>query len=666
MQKIILNPGIDRQKTQTLNNNGWSFANLMRWRYGLAEKMGGWQQLIATPVPGSIRGLHAWEDLSAVNYLAIGSNERLELYTGGNIFDITPIRKTDNITPSFSTVIHTTAVTVTDVANAVAVGDWIDLFIPVSVGGVVLLGFYKVQTVIDADNFTITSATAATATVSNTGTVPQFTTVMSSDSVTVNLPNNGLALSAPFEVQISTAVGGVTLVGFYLVDTIVDADNFTILAASGASSGDVQSENGGDARIIYLLPSGLASDTILLGWGGGTWGSGTWGVGAGTTAVSPLRNWYLDNFGQNLVALPTNGTLYQWVPPIASGNVATPVVGAPLFGLGMFVAMPQAQIVIYGAETGSVQDPLLIRWCDNGDYTDWTATSSNQAGSYRLSKGSKIVGGIQAPQFGIIWTDTDAWLMQYIQPPFIYGFNIIGNGVGLIASKACTILGNTIYWTSIRGFFTYSGSGGVQPLPCSVYDVIFRNLDLTNASKVFMGSNSLFNEVMTFFPSSTGGTGEIDSYVKFNNLENLWDYGNLVRLAWIDDSVLGNPIGADSGGLLQQHETGYDDNGAPMDSFIESGYADIDSGEFFIMINWLIPDFVLTGTNATVNITLYAVEYPDGPQTVYGPFTVTSSTTYINVRCRARQVAIKVENDTLGTFWRIGAIRYRGAKSGKR
>lgn len=636
----------------------------MRWRYGLAEKMGGWLELTSQMVPGAVRGLHAWEDLSGFTYLAIGSNSRLELYSGGMLTDITPIRATHNINPSFTTVASSSSVTVTDTANGTSVGDWIELYVPVSVGGIILLGFYEIISEIDADNFTIT-ASPATAPVSNGGAVPQFTTVNTDATVTVTLNDHGLTVTQPFDVQVSTTVGGLTLVGTYLVASVIDANNFTIEAASGATSSTNAFENSGHARIIYLLASGPASDTTLLGWGGGTWGSGAWGVGVGSTAAIPLRNWYLDNFGQNLVALPTNGTLYQWVPPIAVGNVATTVSGAPLYGTGMFVAMPQAQVVIYGAEVSGSQDPLLIRWCDNGDYTNWIADATNQAGSYRLSKGSKIVGGIQAPQFGIIWTDTDAWLMQYIQPPFIYGFNIVANNVGLIASKARTILGNTIYWVSLKGFFTYSGSGGSQPLISSVYDVIFKDLDQNNTSKVFMGSNSLFNEVMTFFPSQSGGTGEIDSYVKFNTLENLWDYGNLVRLAWIDESVIGNPIGSDLSGLLQQHEIGYDDNGSPMDSFIESGYADLEGGEYFIMINWMIPDFVLNGSDPSVNITLYAVDYPGGTQTTYGPFAVTSTTTYINVRCRARQIAIKVENDTLGTFWRIGAIRYRGAQAGR-
>lgn len=663
-KKIILQPGFDTQKTQTLNSESWSFADLVRWKNGLLEKMGGWQRLINQTLTGKVRGLHAFQDLSSITYLAAGSNERLQLYTGGQLYDITPIRATVDITPAFTTTTGSSHVDVTDTSNGANSGDWINIVVQIAVGGIVLVGYYKIIAVIDADNYTIEVNVLALSDDSG-GATPVFTTINTSDVVTVTLTNHGFTIGDPFPVPISTSVGGLTIEGAYIVDTVVDADNFTIRSASGASSDDSASENNGDAEIEYLLPSGYPSDTPISGWGGGAWGEGGWGIGTSTpSAIIPLRNWYLDNFGENLVALYTNGTLYEWIPPIAPGNVATPVSAAPDEGTAMFVAMPQAQVVILGAETGSTQDPLLVRWSDNGDYNVWIATSTNQAGSYRLSRGSRIIGGIQAPQSGLIWTDLDLWLMQYIQPPFIYGFNIIGNNCGMIASKACTILGNAIIWVSQKGFFLYSGSGGVQPLPCSVWDVIFRNLDPANTSKVFMGSNSLFNEAMAFFPSESGGSGEIDSYVKFNIAENLWDYGNLIRTAWIDYSIIGNPIGVDETNFMQQHEVGQDADGVAMETSAESGYMDVASGEMFIFLNWMIPDFILPD-ESQITITLYAVDFPDGPQRTYGPYTVTNTTQYINVRARARQIAIKIESNTLGTFWRFGAFRYRGAASGR-
>ncbi len=220
----------------------------------------------------------------------------------------------------------------------------------------------------------------------------------------------------------------------------------------------------------------------------------------------------------------------------------------------------------------------------------------------------------------------------------------------------------------MKGIFAYDIGGSVRPVLCPVWDKIFGDLDTTNSDKAFTASNSLFNEAMYFYPSLSGATTEIDSYVKHNVFENLWDYGSLVRTAWIDESVFGNPIAVDGNGVLQQHEVGYDNDGTPIDSFAQSGYMDISSGEMFIMINGLIPDFLFKGNTSSVNVTLYGLDFPNGTPRTYGPFTVTatSPTQYITVRARARQIAIKIENNTLGTYWRIGAMRYRGAPAGRR
>lgn len=667
-EKLILQPGVDVQKTQTLNNQSWSFSNLIRWREGLLEKMGGWDALNTTPIPGAVRGLHAFQDLNGITYLAAGSNSRLELFSGGNLSDITPIRATHNVAVDFSTVINTNVVTIVDAGHGGAVGDFVNIIVPVSVGGIIIQGYYPIASVVDANTYTILAGTA-TSTVNNGGAVPLFNTTNTSDVITVTFNDHGYVVGNPFIVQVSTTVATVVLLGIYVVNTVTDANVFTVLAATSANATTSGSENGGNARLQYLLPSGPSTDTPIIGWGGGTWGSGTWGFGAGTVAIQPLRNWFLDNFGQNLVAVYTNGPLYQWIPPISDTNHATLVTAAPSISAGMFVAMPQAQVIAIGTETGSVQDPLLVRWSDNGDYSTagtWTASSTNQAGSYRLSKGSRIIGGIQAPNAGVIWTDTDVWLMQYIQQPFIYGFNIIGTGCGLLSPKGMTLLAGVVYWISLKGIFAYDIGGSVRPVLCTVWDKIFKDLDTVNADKAFAASNSLFNEAMYFYPSLSGGTQEVDSYVKHNVFENLWDYGNLVRLSWIDESIFGNPIGCDGNGILQQHEIGYDDDGVPMDSFCESGYMDIANGESFIMINWLIPDFLMSGSNPAVTVTLYGIDYPTDTPDVYGPFTVTSATEYINVRARHRQIAIKIENHNLGTFWRLGALRYRGAPAGRR
>lgn len=667
--KIILKPGIDVQKSQTLNSGGWSQSNLIRWRNGLLEKIGGWLQLFAQACIGTVRGLHAWTDLSGISYLAFGSEQRLQVYTGGTVYDITPIRTTTlALANGFSTVINTSTVTITDPGNGSNAGDWIFIPIQIAVGGIIVggtSGYYQIATIIDNNNYTVTAGSTATSTVNFGGNTPQFTTLNGFPTVTVTLVNHGLAIGSPFFVPVSTAVGGLTFTGTYLVITVVDANNFTINAGSNATSSVSGFENGNAAKIQYLLASGLATDQPLIGWGAGGWGLGAWGMSSSTTAINPLRNWFLDNFGQILLAMPTNGALYSWTPPTGFGNVATVVATAPLFGAGMFVAMPQAQVIILGAEVSGSQDFLLIRWSDVGDYTNFTATVTNQAGSFRLSRGSRIVGGFQAPQVGLVWTDEDLWSMTYTGLPFIYSFVIVGANCGLIAPKAQAQLGNAIFWMSLKGFFTYAG-GGVTPLPCTVWDQVFSNLDTNNLDKCFAGSDSSFNEVFFFFPSLSGGTGEIDTYAKFNMQSGEWDYGSLVRTAWIDVNAFGEPIGPDGNKIMQQHEMGNDNNGTAMTGvFAESGFVDIAQGTEFIYVRQIIPDVQMTGTNQQVTFTIYGTDYPGATVRTYGPYAVTPTTSFITTNIRARQLAFKIQSDADSVWWRLGAVRYQGAPSGR-
>ena len=671
INKIKLSPGIVTTATKTLNSQGWSASNLIRWRTGLPEKIGGWLQMCATAVTGTARAMHAFTDLTGNNYLAIGTNSALQIMYGSNLYYITPVASTSNVTVSFTTVATSTTVTITDATYAPNAGDYLAINTPVSVGGIVLYGVYAVASIVSGTKYTITAASAATSSVTNGGIVPQFTTTNTSTTVKVTLPNHGYSLNGIFEVDVSTIVGGVTISGQYPVFSIIDANNFNIIVASGATSSTSAYENSGNVQIAYFLATGQVSDMQNTGWSAGGWGNGPWGqaTGSGTGNLLPLRNWSLDNFGAYLMAVPTNGKLYQWQPPLDTflvpGNEASVVTNAPTVNWSMYVAQPEEQIFLLGTSVAGVQDPLLVAWCDIGNQNTWTAAITNQAGTYRLSRGSKIVGGLQAQQYGLIWTDIDLWSAQYINQPYIYSITTVAQNCGLIAQKARCLLGSLVAWTSHSGFFSYSG-GAVAPLQCPVYDNVFNNIDYTNVDKSFMASNSLFNEWSFFFPSKSGGTGEIDTYVKYNVMEGLWDYGNLVRTTWIDESVFGTPIGIDGSGLIQQHEQGYDANGTAMTNvYVQSGYVDISDGTIFLFMDWLIPDILMTGSNPSVTLTVYTVNYPGDTPTTFGPFTVTPTTEYITVRCRARQMSIKIESDSLGTFWRVGAIRYRGARSGR-
>ncbi|WP_421696936.1 hypothetical protein [Ancylobacter sp.] len=663
-QKLLLKPGINTQATQTLAEGTWSTSNLIRWRDGYLEKLGGWQKYDPVPCVGVVRGLHSWMDLSAVVYLATGSDQRLQLYTQGAVFDITPIRATDSVTSALSTTSGSSTVAVNAVAHQVNVGDWVRIFNAVSVGGIVLLGYYRATTIIDADNFEFDAGVLATATVAAGGNTPFFTTTNGSATVSVLFEDHGYSPGETFEVQVSTSVGGLTIIGAYLVETVPDVDNFTITAVSGASSADTAYENGNAVDLQFLLQSGPSTNIPLIGWGSGAWGSGTWGFSSSaSSAVLPLRNWFLDNFGEYLIAQYTNGPFYVWQPPIGANNPATLIATAPTINTASFVAMPQAQVVALGAEVLGSQDPLLVRWSDAGNYTNWTASATNQAGSFRLSRGSRIIGGLQAPQTSIIWTDTDCWTMQYIGTPFIYSFDTIGTGCGLIAPKAAACLGRNTYWMSSRGFFMF-GDSGVSPITCDVWDQVFARIDFDNANKSIAAANSLFHEIAFYFPS-LDGTGEIDSYVKLNTITGEWDYGSLTRTAWLDQSIIGAPVGVDLEHYIQQHEVSDNADGAAMTGvYVETGYIDIAEGLDYPFVDMIIPDFKWRGENAQVSLTLFFTDFPGSEPTVQGPMLVTPATTFISLRARARQIALRIEDESLG-WWRLGAVRVRTAPSGR-
>lgn len=670
--KLIIQPGVNSVATETLNTAGWSVSNLVRFFEGFIQRLYGWTKWNPTAVIGIARAMHTWQDLDGNKYLMVGTNSRLQLYVGGQQLDITPIASTASLTNKFSTTINTTVVNVNDAAHGAVVGDWVYLEIPLGIGGIVLWQYYEVQTVVGVDDYTIASATAATSTATNAGDTPVFTTTAASAVVTVTLVNHGYIVGQVFTVQVSTAVSTLTIDGEYLVQTLVDADNFTI-TAGGAAAGNASASENADAEIVdYLLASGPVSSYPLTGWGAGTWGSGAWGASTGTAAIALLRIWSLDNFGENGLAVPTDGALYEWVPPASFGNVATVIATAPSKSRGMFVSMPQEIVVCWGTDVSGTQDPLLIRWSDAGDDTDWTASATNQAGSYRLSQGSAIVGAYQGPISMLFWTDQDLWIGNYQALPYVFSFQTIAHNCGLIAQNAFASIDKIVYWMSLKGFFRFDGSN-VTPIPCPVWDNVFGALDMDYQDKIDAGGDTPFGEVFWFFPS-TDGDGEVDSYVKLNVRDGLWDYGPLttllVRTAWIDQSGFGMPLSVDLDGFVMQQETGYDADGGEMTgATAQSGYADIADGQDFPFVDRIIPDIKWVGDDSDLSLTLtiYGKNYPSDTVSTYGPFTVTPSTQYITVRIRKRQLALKYDWNGTGGFARIsGATRIRIAPSGRR
>lgn len=665
-QPLIVRPGVNVEATPILLQAGFSASNLVRFFGGILSKLGGWQRLSSQALTGVCRGMIAWADLNGVPYLMLGTNTNVEVYFNGQLYDVTPIRRTSNVGSSLSTVATTNVVTITDPAHGAAAGDTVDIVTYAQVGGLVLQGYYVIQTVIDNDNYTIHAPMNATGTITLGGHTSDFTTTMSSGNVTVTLVNHGFSSGQIYTVHVSTTVATLVIFGPYVVGTITDANNFIITVTGSAGSSASGHENSDNVQYQYLISSGPASAAIATGWGEGGYGLGPYGEGAASSTTTPLRQWSMLNFGQDWIGCPTNGAIYLWNP--SSGEVNNPATlmssNAPPLNTGIFLAMPQEQIVAFGAYDAAnmYQDPMLIRWCDVGDFTDWTASTVNQAGSFRLPRGSKIVGGLQGPQFGILWTDLGVWQMQYISFPLVYGFNEIASGCGLIAMRAAGVLAGNVYWMSQNEFFVANGTT-VQVLPCTVWDIIFRNLNTFQQDKITCAVNSYFNEIAWYFPSLSG-SGENDTYVKYNIVDQVWDYGTLARTAWFGQSVFGPPMGVDTTNLVQQHETSPDADGIAMLSSATTGWFKLDGGSQYMFIERLIGDFIYDGS-ATMQVTVETVNYPnDTPDSI--TFNVTSATEYNIIRLRGRLARITISSLDLGSFWRLGEILTLISPSGKR
>ena len=674
---IKLKPGVETNTTLALNEAAYSSSALIRFLperngYGLAQKLGGWVSYYNSALSSKIRALKGWADLNATNHLGIGAEASLTVLTGNNLVDITPQITTTNPAPNFSTTSGSSTVTIVDAGITASTLDFVEFVTPVSVGGLILSGPYALFTA-SGTTYTIIASALATATVTSGGASYAFSTTSGSSLISTTFNAHGYAVGDSFYVGVPTTLGGLTLSGLYTVLTVPTVNTFTFSAANTATStaGPVLINSGNIRSTFYVA---LGPQPTGSGFGVGGFGTGGFGVGTTQPSVpgTPITatDWTLDNFGQDLVACPAGGAVYYWQPGGQLQNAQIVGGNGPLVNSGIFVAMPERQIIAYGSSFTLAPDPLLIRWSDIGDFTQWNATPTNQAGSYRIPTGSSIVAAVQGPQQGLIWTDLDLWAMQYIGAPFVYGFNKIGSNCGAISRHSTGQLNGAVFWMSQKQFFMLMGSGP-QSIPCPIWDVIFQNINTSYLYKVACGVNSQFNEVTWYYPSAS--STENDSYVKYNTVLQQWDYGSLGRTAWVDQSVLGPPIGAGSDNYLYQHEIGNDaasgTSTTAMLSSFQTGFFQLNEADDLIFIDQIWPDMkwgTYSGSqNATVQITFYVTNYPGDAVTAYGPYNMTQATEYISVRIRARLMSIAVSSNDVGTFWRLGAIRYRFQPDGK-
>lgn len=679
---VQLIPGVNVERTPTLLKTQYASTSLIRFRDSLAQKLGGWQRFVNVAMPGVPRDLHAWEDLAQNTHLLVGTTTAVEVITSGAPTAVTPQTLTSDFAPNFSTVQGQFTVGVTDsnIAN-VTVFDCVFFNTPVSVGGIILSGLYPIVEITGTTTYNITAATAATATVNNGGAVPVFTTTNGNSVVQVTLASHGLSQNNVVVFNLSTSGNGVTIDRNYPAITILSSNAFDINVTTQATASSSFNMNGGNCELVYYIQIG--PPPLGSGYGTGGYGSGGYGTGqsTGQQTGSPITatDYTSDNWGEIALFCPAGGGVYSFDPTggFLNGGI---VSSAPPFNGGCFVSSAQEVLVVWGTSSatesaiGIQQDPLLVGWSSIGNYRNFTIGATSTAGFQRLSTGSKIMGGIAAPQQDLIFTDLDCWAMNFIGTNPAFGFVKIGAGAGLISSHAVMQLRGNVYWMGNQNFYSFTSSG-IDVMPCSEWDFVFQNLDPNNTYKVRAMPNTPFDEVGWFFTSVNSPNGENDCYVKVNILEpnRPWDFGPstaLPRSAWIDQNVLGMPMGASPSGLVYQHETTLNADGQALSWSFTTGYFYIAEGEDYAFVDQILPDFIWglygQGQNATVQMSFNVVNYPSDTPTVYGPFSVTQSTEYIPVRLRGRQMSFTVSGGDFNSFVRLGRVRYRYAMSGRR
>lgn len=662
--KIAIRPGVTVELTPTLNMGGYSLSQLIRFYAGQMQKIGGWTRVPVAQLAGICRAIFSWADLVGTYHMALGTDQRLYVMTGGALLDLTPIVATSNIAPAITTVAGSNVVTITDISYAPSVGDWINLTTNIGIAGANILvpaGFY--QTINTAGNgYSIALNATATAT-SGPGVATTYTTVSGSPIVTVVLGGHGLSVGSAYLAAPSVTLGGLVISGPYSASAVLDSNTFQISAGSPASSNATAAVNSGNMQILYLLPSGQQISVAVGGFGAGDFGGGDWGgtnAGDTTPLVVSLRTWSLDHFGQDLIASPDLGKIYYWQPPVVTP--AIPLSGtAPLINKVVF-AMPQTQIIIAaGSSFSTVYNPTLVRWCDSGDFTDWDATVTNQAGSFQLPSGSYITAGLATGLGALIWTDVDLWSMTYQGLPYVFGFNQVGTNCGALSKRAPAVIGQQVVWPTLHGgFYRFSG-GSITPMECPVWDFFWNNIDLQQAEQCESALNSAYNEVAWYFRSKVSDT----RYIKWNYLEDIWDFGILDRTAWRNHTPFNDPVGTDSLGNIFVHENSADADGSPLQCYGQTGYYDINSGDGIQYVNAIIPDFLL-GPGSTLQLTIFATDNPGDAPRSYGPFMITPATRRFNVSLRGRQIAFRYASNDLGSTWRTGATRINVKEAGRR
>ena len=615
---LKLNSGIVKDITEySAGKNGPFYVdgNLVRFKNGYPSKIGGWEQEVyfdnadtssTTLAQGKPKNAVFWRASDdGIDRIALGTHNHLYIINSGVLYDITPLRKTStNLSNPLVTTNNSTTITITDNSHGAINGDFIFIEQATAVGGI------SADTINRVDGYPI---------------------------------------------------------------TFIDSNSYSIQSPTQATSGATGGGTGVD--INYLIGRAdfmnIESADTATGWGVGTWNLSTWGTARDVTSDTvalEATQWSLQLWGEDLLASNRDGQIYYWDTSAGETNRASLVSaisgssGVPTKNKTMTISFPDRHLIVGGTTIlgTTTLDPMLVRFSDQEDFTNFTPTATNTSGDQRLEIGNKIVSIIPTKNETFISTDEAVYGMSFVGPPFTFSFRLLGVNCGAIAKNGAISVDGNVYWLGQSNFFVYNGA--VQELPCTVKYYLFDRIQQRYFDKTFVGQNKKFNEITWFYVSVDNPLGTVnpepDSYITYNYAENTWVVGTLDRNVWLDAQGFKNtPFAFDGDAKLYNHETGNSDNGNAMNCFIESGELEIDeTGNRTYLIDKIVPDATMT-TDTNLKVEFKCKKYPNGTEVTKGPFTITSSTQKVSTRAKGRQIAIKYSSNGTNDEWSIGDFR---------
>jgi hypothetical protein len=636
--KLQFRAGVNRDQTNYTNEGGWFACDKIRFRSGYPQKLGGWLRTTSETFLGVCRQLFVWITSFSDNFCAVGTSKKVYINTGSQYYDITPLRETTAAgAVTFAAVTtspFSSIITVYDTGANVDVGDFVTFSGAASLGG---------------------NITAA---------------VLNQEYEVYDTVNNN-------EYQII-------------------AKNPTTGAVVTSNASDTG--NGGAATVgAYQIPIGYDTITYGYGWGAGTWGSSPWGLGASSPVLLPQRDWFFDNFDNDLVMNIRNGAIYYWTRG-AENDIGTSLdtravllsslAGAenvPEQAMQIMVSQNDKHLLAfgcipYGSTSTADFDPLLIRWASQDAPEYWTPGTQivpstgaiTSAGFIRVSRGSEIVRALPTRQTILVWTDSNLYSLQYTGTTDVFSLQEIADNISIMSPRAVASANNVTYWMGADKFYGYAGA--VETLPCTLRNHVFNNLNYNQREQVISGTNEGFHEIWWFYPSED--SEQVDSYVVYNYLERIWFYGSLARTAWLDTPLRTYPQAVGYDNILFDHEKGVDADGAPMEAYIQSSDFDLGDGDQFMLTRRIIPDVNFDGSTAATPELDFVIRPRNFPGGTYQSdsfdtqavveSSVNVYTNQIFVRARARQMALKVASTDLGVTWQLGSPRLDARQDGRR